>query len=414
MSRPNDANLNRRRLLHFLAASPVLAPVVSALDAMGVPNEVQFSQYRGNGEDGSITSPEEAINVFDFQEVAESRLSPAHYGYVATGVDGDLTVRANRDAFERFYIRPRRLVDVSNVDMSVELFGTIWETPIILAPVGSQAAFHSDGELGTARAARAKNHLQILSTVTSNSVETVTEARGAPIWFQLYPTSDWSVTKGLLRRAEGAGCPVVVLTVDLPTNTDNRNTLAYASRRDKRDCSVCHVDGFGFGAKPMFEGLEVSGLDGLMALDLTWNFVKQLKDATTMKVVIKGIVTREDARLAVEYGADGIIVSNHGGRAEESGRGTIESLSEVVEVVDGRIPVLIDGGFRRGNDFLKALALGASAVLIGRPYIWGLGAFGQQGVEVVLDILRRELRVSMQLAGTSSVAKIGPAALGRI
>ena len=397
--RPTNVDLERRRLVRYLSASPVMA----SLSLGG-----QFSTYKGRGDETgeTIDSPEQAINVFDFQTLAEQKLPPAHYGYLATGVDDDGTLRANRDGFAKFYLRARRLVDVRRVDTSVELFGVRWETPIGLAPVGSQAAFHADGELATARAARSERHLQVLSTVTSHGIERVVEARAAPVWYQLYPTAEWDVTRGLIARAESAGCPVLVLTVDLPVGS-NRNTLDQFIRRDPRDCSLCHQEGFGFQSKPMFRGLDVSRLETLTAAGLTWDFVKRLKDTTEMKVVIKGLVIGEDAAKAVDYGADGIIVSNHGGRAEESGRGTIESLPEVVAAVQGRIPVLVDGGFRRGNDVLKAMALGASAVLIGRPYLWGLASFGEDGVAAVLSLLKRELTLAMQIAGVQSLSAMG-------
>jgi 4-hydroxymandelate oxidase len=378
----------RREFLRFLAGSPL---------------------FLWENEDRLITSPADALSVFEFEPVAKKTLPPAHFGYLASGVDDDLTLRANREAFSRIQIRPRRMIDVSKVDLSIELFGTRWETPIVLAPVGSQMAFHPDGELAVARAAKAKGHLQILSTMTTASVEEVTAARGAPIWYQLYPTAKWAVTEALVRRAEAAGCPVLVLTVDLPV-ISNRETASELARLDERDCAACHEVGastyFRVDRKPMFNGLDTSGLRDLDAPAVTWDFIARLRGVTRMKILLKGIVTREDAKLAVERGADGIIVSNHGGRAEESARGTIESLPEVVEVVSGKIPVLIDSGFRRGTDIFKALALGADAVAVGRPYLWGLAAFGQAGVEAVLDILRKELALAMRLAGVTSIAGI--------
>jgi 4-hydroxymandelate oxidase len=297
------------------------------------------------------------------------------------------------------------------------LFGGSWPSPIVLAPVGAQRAFHNDGELAAARAAAVGKHLQILSTQASFSLDEVNRARGEPVWYQLYPTDQWAVTQALVKRAQSAGCPVVALTVDLQGGS-NRETVVRAKRRDTRECSACHrpadmlsgQTGMGSaapdGVRPMFRGLDLSQVRSLQAAAADWNYVKRLRDSTTMKLLIKGIVTREDAELAVQHGIDGVIVSNHGGRAEESGRGTIESLVEVADGVARRIPVLVDGGFRRGTDIFKALALGASAVMIGRPYVWGLAAFGQPGVEAVLDILRRELRMVMRQAGTVRIADI--------
>ena len=325
---------------------------------------------------------------------------------MATGVDDDATLRANREGFSKFQIRPRRLVDVATVDTSVELFGETWKSPIVLAPAGSQKAFHPDGEIAAARAAGTKGHLTILSTGATSSVEAVKAAHGGPIWFQLYPTDTWKITRALVKRAEAAGCPVLVLTVDLPAGRNTETERRFA-RTDTRQCSSCHQPGLqGFvRRKPMFDGLDLTGV-GLFTPRLTWDAVRRLKDMTRMKLVLKGIETREDAELCLRHGVDGIIVSNHGGRAEESGRSTVECLPEVVNAVQGRIPVLVDGGFRRGTDVFKALALGAKAICIGRPYLWGLAAFGQPGVERVLEILNREFELMMRHAGVTSLAKL--------
>lgn len=404
---------SRRAFLRFLAASPLVPLLGARAGEESVKGSLTLLRRAGPAAARDtlelaeiISSPAEALNVFDLERVAKEKLPPAHYGYLATGVDGDATLRANRAGFGELHLRPRRLVDVSRVDTTVDVFGERWDTPIALAPCGSQRAFHPDGEVAVARAARGAGHTQILSTVTTTSVEEVTEARGEPVWYQLYPTASWEVTRRLLRRAEDAGCPVLVLTVDLPV-ISNRETAERYARADTRDCAACHQrapEGF-LRRKPMFEGIDMSGVS-FDAPHLTWEFVRRLKDSTDMRVVIKGIVTREDTERCVESGADGIIVSNHGGRAEESGRATIHSLSEVVDAAGGRIPVLVDGGFRRGNDVLKALALGASAICVGRPYLWGLAAFGQPGVERILELLRAELELAMQLAGTPSVSDV--------
>ena len=398
-----DRTAYRRRFLKFLATSPLLA--------FGAPAWRDGGAAASDVESGVpkrvlIASPNEALNVFDFESVARQKLPPAHFGYMATGVDDDATLRANREGFSRFQIRPRRLVDVSRVDTSTQLFGVTWRTPIILAPVGSQKAFHPEGEIAVARAAGARNHLQILSTAATASVEDVAAARGGPIWYQLYPTDSWRVTQALMRRAEAAGCPVVVLTVDRPAGR-NTETQARFAKEDTRQCSSCHLPGWsGFlRRKPMFDGLDVTGVS-LLSPALTWEFVRRVKESTKMRLVVKGIETREDAALCVSHGVDGIVVSNHGGRAEESGRATIECLPEVVDAVQGKVPVLVDGGFRRGSDIFKALALGAKAICIGRPYTWGLAAFGQAGVEKVLDLLTREFELMMKHVGATSLAKV--------
>ncbi|MEX2151306.1 MAG: alpha-hydroxy acid oxidase [Steroidobacteraceae bacterium] len=389
----------RRRVLQSILAGPVLAGLGPTIKALG----------QDEGE--IITAADQALDVFDFEAVARKVLPPAHFGYLATGVDGDATLNANTAGFANYGVRVRRMVDIRNIDMSVKLFGTEWETPIFLDPVGSQRAFHPEGELATARAARSRNHLQILSTMSSTGVEDVAAARGEPVWYQLYPTDQWSIAQALVQRAETAGCPVLVLTVDLQAGS-NRVALGRSMRRDTRDCSACHSGGISAGLahylarKPMFSGLDLAGVTDMTSIDMNWDYLERLRDIWPRKLVIKGIVTREDAELAVEHGVDGLIVSNHGGRAEDSGRATIDSLPEVVEGVRGRVPVLIDGGFRRGTDVFKALALGATAVGIGRPYIWGLASFGQEGVEKVLEILQKELLFAMRQAGTRSIAEI--------
>ena len=421
LSRPNQPVTSRRAFLKFLAGSPLLPLLgLSACSSSDEPRSSRRPGIESSGIEGLdayvsdiIRRAEEAINVFDFEAVARTKLPPAHYGYLATGVGSNATLKANRDAFSELYLRPRRLVDVTKIDMSVELFGVKWNSPVILAPAGSQKAFHPQGEIAVAKAAKTKNHLQILSTVTTSSVENVIEARETPVWYQLYATAHWNITQALLQRAKAAGCPVVVLTVDIPT-PPNRVTQQRFLKRDKRSCVQCHLNeprDF-INRKPMFDGLDVTKREEILSPQLTWDFVKRLKDETDMKLVIKGIVTGEDASRCLENGVDGIIVSNHGGRAEESGRATIACLSEVVHAVDGRIPVLIDGGFRRGTDVFKALALGANAICIGRPYLWGLAAFGQTGVEKVLDIVRTELEVAMKLNGTRSLQEIDRARIG--
>ena len=393
---------SRRQFLQFLAASPLL-----------IAPRLLPSLFAQDPE--LIASPDLALNVFDFEAVARRALPPAHFAFMATGVDDDITLRANREGFERYQVRARRLIDVRAIDMSVTLFGTTWDSPIVMAPVSAQKALHPEGEIATARAARSRRHLQILSTMSSTGVEDVVAARGEPLWYQLYPTDQWPVGRGLVKRAETAGCPVLVLTIDLQGGS-NRETQARGQRRDSRQCSACHPAGpLGssldnvnamVARKPMFAGLDISAVRSTQPLDMNWDFVKRLRDTTRMKIILKGIVTSEDAALAVDHGMDGLIVSNHGGRAEESGRATIESLTEVVAGAAGRIPVLVDGGFRRGTDVFKALALGARAVCIGRPYVWGLAAFGQPGVEAVLDILRRELTTIMRQTGTVKLSEI--------
>jgi len=433
MSHTPDRFWTRRKFLKMLGASPLIAG--SSMLAGGLADLLHaepleekhflgwFESLQQQG-DSVISSPDQALDVMDFEAAARKNIPPAHWGYLATGVDDDATVRANHEGYSRIQIRSRRLVDVTSIDMSRTIFGTKWETPIVLSPVSAQKAFHPDGELGVARAAGKKGHLMMLATVATASIEDAIAARGGPVWQQLYPTNVWEVTRAIIKRAETAGAPAIVLTVDLQDGS-NRETLFRSQRVDTRQCSMCHADGYTpfargktgkvaaagsfatyVARKPMFNGLDVSKVSQMYPLAMNWDFVKRLRDTVTVKFLIKGIVTREDAQLAVEHGVDGLIVSNHGGRAEDTLRPTIESLPEVLDGVAGKVPVIVDGGVRRGTDILKALALGATAVGFGRPHSWGLGAFGEAGVEAVLEIYRRELRAIMRQAGTTSLDRI--------
>jgi len=407
--------MNRRRFVQWLAASPLLSPMSSFAQALPGTRLSDPLMWAPLDAAKLIKDPKDAINVFDFEPVMRQRVPPAHFGYMASGIDDEVTLRANREDFLRLQLRPRRLVDVSKVDMSTTLLGTKYPTPIIVAPVGGQKAFHAEGEIATARGAKAGNNLMILSTATTSGVEDVSAARGAPVWYQLYATNKWEVARAMVLRAEKAGCPVVAVTVDR-SGGRNQETLFRLTRTDTRECKTCH-DRSSLQAnlkrRAMYEGLDVSGLRHTQSSAMTWDFLKRLRDTTKMKIVLKGILAHEDAVLAVEQGMDGIIVSNHGARSEDSGRSTIDALPEILQAVNGRMPVLVDSGFRRGTDIAKALCMGAQGVCVGRPYIWGLGAFGQPGVERVLDILREELYAIMQQLGAPSVKQLVPAMVRR-
>jgi 4-hydroxymandelate oxidase len=412
-----DRATTRRRLLQLLATSPLCihcgAPAFAQnTSAPGrLPDPMVWAPRELNS---LISDPKEALDVFDFEPVAKKNVPPAHFGYMVTGIDDEVTLRANRDGFLKFQLRPRRLVDVSAIDMTTEILGVTFDSPIVIAPTSSNRAFHPDGEVAVAKAARAGNHLQILSTVATTSIEEAIATRGAPVWFQLYPTRKWEVAEALGRRAERAGSSVVVVTIDGPSSS-NWETLARLRRTDTRQCKGCHGRTFQdyVAGKPNFSGIDVSGVAGLNAANLTWDSIKRLRETVNMKIVLKGILASEDAKLAADYGIDGIIVSNHSGRVIDSGRATIEVLPEIIEVVGGRMPVLVDSGFRRGTDIIKALAMGAQAVCVGRPYLWGLGAFGQPGVERVLEILRAETRAAMQQVGAPSIKHLTPAMVQR-
>ena len=348
------------------------------------------------------------MNVFDFEEAAHRKVPPGHWAYMASGVDDDATLKANREIFKHVQLRPRRLRDATLVDMRVDLLGTMYNSPIFLCPTGGERGFYMDGELSVARAARRRGTLQCLSTMTSTPIEDVNKALGRPVWYQLYAPSKWEACEQLLRRVEAAGSTVVLLTVD---NTTGRNSETYKRTRpqDLRQCAACH-EGPGeppgpLSVRPMFKGIDVTGVRAPNpAMD--WAFVERLRKFWRGKLIIKGIDTHEDAKMAVEHGFDGILISNHGGRATETLRSTLEALPEVVAEVGGRLPVFVDGGFRRGTDIFKGLALGAKAVGVGRPFLWGLGAFGQAGVDRVLEILQGELQLAMGNCGTRTPADI--------
>jgi isopentenyl diphosphate isomerase/L-lactate dehydrogenase-like FMN-dependent dehydrogenase len=414
-----DPSASRRRFLQYLAASPLYAAgSFSAFAGEGpaagtkLPDPIMWAPLKT---EELIKSPKDAINVFDLEPVCRVNVPPAHFGYMASGIDDEVTLRANREGFLKFQLRPRRLIDVSKVDMSTELLGVKYDTPIIVAPVGGQKSFHADGEIATAKGAKAGNHLQILSTATTSGVEEVTAARGAPIWYQLYATNKWEVAEAMVKRAEKAGCLAVAVTVDRAGGR-NQETLFRLQRTDTRECNACHERGSlatNMKRRSMYEGIDLAGLTNTQSSNMTWDFFKRLRDTTKMKILAKGILAWEDAVTAADVGLDGIIVSNHGARSEDSGRSTIDALPEIVEAVNGRIPILVDSGFRRGTDIVKALCMGAQGVCIGRPYIWGLGAFGQAGVERALELLRIELYAAMQQVGAPSIKQLTPAMVRR-
>jgi len=391
----------RRALLGALAALPAFCSRSWAQSATA-PAQV----FRKDPD--PVTSADQVLNVMEFEALAREALPPAHFAYIATGADDDQTVARNHDAFSHYEIRVRRFNDVSRIDTATTVFGAKWTSPLYLSAVSSQRAFHADAEVATARAAKSRSIQMMLSTGTSTSLEEVRDARGAPVWQQLYPTNDWKVTTGIVRRAESAGCPAIALTVDLP-GARNNETLTRAMRVDNRPCTSCHLDNshdMWHRPGPMFKGLDVSKVTSLAPAGITPDYLDRLRALVKSKLIVKGIMEGADAALAVEHGADAVIISNHGGRNEETLRSTIDCLPDVVAAVRGRVPVFIDGGIRRGTDIFKALALGATAVGIGRPQVWGLAAFGQPGVEAVIDILNRELTTIMRQAGTASIAGI--------
>jgi isopentenyl diphosphate isomerase/L-lactate dehydrogenase-like FMN-dependent dehydrogenase len=409
MPQQNLQSTSRRRLLQFLAASPLLARGALA-QGVRLDDPVEWAPREL---DKLIADPAQALDVFDFEPVMKKNVPPAHFGYMATGVDDEITLRANREGFRKFELRPRRLTDVSKIDMSADILGTTYDSPIVIAPTGSNRAFHPDAEVAVAKAAKLGNHLQILSTVANTSIEDAIVARGAPVWFQLYTTQRWEIAQALAKRAEAAGAPVIAVTLDVRSSA-KWETFVRLRRTDTRDCGSCHGLNDYLSRKPNFSGIELGGVSGTAVTNITWDTIRRLRDTVKTKLVLKGILTQEDTKLAADAGIDAVIVSNHGGRVEDGISATIDVLPEIVAAAGGRMPVLVDSGFRRGSDIVKALAIGARAVCIGRPYLWGLGAFGQPGVERVLTILRAETRAAMTQIGAPSLNDLKPEMVKRV
>ena len=374
-----------RNFLLFLAGSPLVR----------AQKEIPYSPERQ-------PSLDELVNVFEFEPVAKGKVPKHNYDFIAGGVDDEWTLRRNREAFSRITLRPRMLVDVSKLDLSLELFGQRIEMPIVIAPTAGHQQAHPDGELATIRAAGAVKTIMAVSTNSSYPIDKISQAATGPWWFQLYAGPDWEGTRERVERAVANGAKAVCLTVD-----DH-----YSSHRERLLRNRLGTWGPP-GAPPPRQARrreptapQPYRLQPHFTRQLTWSFFEELNFYAKVPVLIKGILTAEDAKLAVERGAAGIIVSNHGGRYLETAPATIDVLPGIVEAVAGKIPVLIDGGFRRGTDVLKALALGAKAVLVGRPPLWGLSAFGQEEVVRVLELLQTELARAMGLSGRPNLASI--------
>jgi 4-hydroxymandelate oxidase len=400
MKRERGMQLTRRSFIGGVASLSAVASRSMADDSK-LPSQM-FRQIPP-----PISSAAQVLNIMEFEPLARDALPPAHFGYIATGADDNLTVARNHDAYSHYEIRAHRFSDLSHLDMTRTVFGAKWPSPIYLSAVSAMRAFHPEGEFAVARAARTRAMQMMLSTGSSTAPEAVGAARDAPLWQQLYPTDDWAVTTAVVRRAEKAGSTAIVLTVD-SHGTRNNETLKRAMLTDNRVCTGCHVNNSHdlWRRGPLFNGIDISRVTALAPADLTMSFLDRLRAQVKGKLIVKGVVTGEDAALAVEHGADGVVVSNHGGRNEETLRAPVDCLAEVVAAVQGRVPVFVDGGIRRGTDIFKALALGATAVGIGRPQVWGLAAFGQPGVEAVIDIYTRELAAIMQQAGTPTIDSI--------
>ncbi|XP_044964919.1 peroxisomal (S)-2-hydroxy-acid oxidase GLO4-like [Hordeum vulgare subsp. vulgare] len=344
------------------------------------------------------------VNVREYQELAKKALPKMHYDYINGGAEDEHTLRDNMAAYGRILLRPRVLVDVSNIDMSTNLLGYDLPSPIIVAPTGSHKLANPEGEVATARAAASCNTLMVLSFSSSCKIEEVASSCNAIRFYQLYVFKNRDVSATLVRRAESHGFKAIVLTVDTPMlgrrEADIRNKMVAPANANLE--GLMPIDDLDTTDGSKLEKYARDTLDP----SLSWKDVEWLKSITGLPILLKGIVTAEDARKAVEAGAAGIIVSNHGTRQLDYAPATISALEEVVKAVGGAVPVLVDGGVRRGTDVLKALALGARAVMVGRPVLYGLAARGEAGAKHVIEMLNRELELAMALCGCRSVAEI--------
>jgi isopentenyl diphosphate isomerase/L-lactate dehydrogenase-like FMN-dependent dehydrogenase len=335
----------------------------------------------------------EPLNVWDYERLAAERLDPGAHGYYAGGAGDELTLRDNVEAFRRWQLRPRVLVDVDSCTTATTVLGQDVSMPLLVAPVAFQRVAHPDGEIAMARAAKAAGTVMCLSTMATSTLEEVAET-GVPRWFQLYIFRDEGVTRELIGRVVDAGFTALVLTVDTP--------FLGRRERDLRTGFVVEIPVASLGQG----GLTPAETFALTSASVSWRDVEQLASLSGLPVIVKGVLTEEDAKLACEHGASAIVVSNHGGRQLDGVSATIDALEEVVTAVDGRIEVLVDGGIRRGTDVVKALALGARAVLAGRAPLWGLAVDGEAGALRVLQLLQAEILSALQLVGCTSPADV--------
>ena len=355
---------------------------------------------------------ERVVKLEDFEPLARERLSPMAFEYVAGGAGEEVTLRRNREAWNEVTLAPRVLRDVSRVDLSLELLGQGLDFPILLAPTGYQGLMHPGGEREAARGAAAANAVYVVSSVANTPLDEIARAAPGLRWYQLYVQKDRGWTREIVARAEASGYRALMLTVDTP--------VLGARDREKRE-GFALPPGLSLPNFPPLPGAYTASVhhapdsiyNPFLDPGMTWEAVAWLRSISTLPVVLKGVLAPEDAALAVQHGAAAVVVSNHGGRLLDGAPATAVALPRVVETVAGRVPVLVDGGIRRGSDVLRALALGAHAVLIGRPYVWGLATAGAAGVERVVRMLRLELEGAMALAGLRSLAEVGRDALWR-
>jgi 4-hydroxymandelate oxidase len=338
---------------------------------------------------------DQIVSLPEFELHARAMMTHMAYEYVASGAADEHTLHWNRTRYDEILLRPRVLVDVGQIDMTVPLLGQTLPFPFMLAPTAYQRIVHPDGELGTVRGAGAMGATYVVSSATNTAVEEIARAATAPLWFQLYVQSDLEFTRDVVQRAEGAGCRALCMTVDTPI-LGARNRQMRAGFHMQPELSTPHL----------FDMTAHGRLISPERTTLTWDAVTWLRSVTKLPVVLKGILDPDDAALAIDAGAAAIIVSNHGARNLDTTPATIDALPAVAARVAKRVPVLVDGGIRRGTDILKAIALGADATLIGRPHCYGLAVGGAEGVSRVIQILVDELRMAMMLTGRANIRSV--------
>ncbi|TLZ99744.1 MAG: alpha-hydroxy-acid oxidizing protein [Methanobacteriota archaeon] len=354
-------------------------------------------------------------NLLELEDLARAKVPRPSFDYIAGGAEDEVSLRRNREAFTKWALRPRVLVDVSRRDTSTSVLGQRVSMPILVAPTAFHGLVHPEGEVATARGAAAAGTVMVVSAIATRELEEVAKAVAGPRWFQLYVWRDREVTAQLVKRAARAGYGAICLTVDTPLlgrrEKDERNAFTLPP-----GLSIANVRPAGLDGVPASERGSAFAKYVAELLDpaVTWKDIAWLRSLTSLPIVLKGIMTAEDATLAVEHRVDGIIVSNHGGRQLDSTVGTLDALPDIVAAVQGRVEVFMDGGVRRGTDVLKALALGAKAVLIGRSALWGLALGGADGVRRVLEHLRGELELAMALTGRAALAQVDRSLVQRV
>ncbi|MGD9227256.1 MAG: alpha-hydroxy acid oxidase [Desulfobacterales bacterium] len=347
------------------------------------------------------------VNVFDYEAAAREKLSKTAYDYYRSGANDEITLRENHAAYERIQLHPRVLIDISKPDLCTRILGQEIAMPILVAPTAFHRMAHPEGEVATVRAAGQANTIMIFSTLSNSSFEEVLPEATGPVWFQLYVYKDRDATLSLVQRAESQGCTAIAVTVDAQVWGRRERDIKNRFRLPK-DLSIKNLMPAGMEQMPKTKG--ESGLAAYVAWQFdptfSWKDIDWLCARSNIPVLLKGVMHPDDARLAIDHGAAGVIVSNHGARQLDTVPATIDALPAIVEAVDGKIEVLVDGGIRRGTDVFKAIALGAKAVAVGRPIIWGLAVDGQAGAKRILDLLRKDFELTMKLCGCTSVQEI--------